>query len=79
MKTVKCTECNALKLADMLYCERHLKAEKIVRAVNSHETMLHLLKQLQEEFEAGRTLGIRPGTTFALNVRDAIALAEGKE
>lgn len=50
----------------------------IVRAVNAHEEMLVLLKSIQEEFEAGRRLGMEPGSCFALQVRDAIAKAEGR-
>lgn len=52
--------------------------KEVQRKLDSHAEMLRLLKQIQEEFDAGRTLGMTPGSTFALNVRDAIAHAEDK-
>lgn len=65
-------------VAQVIGPDREANAAFIVRAVNSHDELLSLLKEIQEEFVAGRKLGIEPGSHYALKVRDAIAKAEGK-
>lgn len=50
----------------------------IVRAVNSHQDLVYLLKEQLECWEKGIIVEIRPGADFHTKVRNAIAKAEGK-
>jgi hypothetical protein len=53
-------------------------AEFVVRAVNCHDELVHLLKEQLDCWEKGIIVDIKPGSNFHLNVRAAIAKAEGK-
>lgn len=69
------------KIADVVVRgggESRANTDFIVRAVNAHEALVAVLKELDACLNQGITLGIQPGSRGAIKIREALALAEGE-